>query len=260
MSRIDSLYEQYEDALFHLLMEGVAEQEGKKALEENAKLQADPSAEVPKALYNKGLRIVRRGVASNQYRAASKTAIRLVSKVAIVVMVLILSLTVAFAVSSELQSSVARWAIKHYSDHTEFSITDRGESNAPNQGIIDEDGVWAGSRLDVEVGWMPDGMDLINEGNDSQSQWLILGGSSRKVLVLLDYIGEGKTDVDTENATISFITVQNKTALLVSKESYYYRIFIPISELDGYLLLTSEGLSEEEILKVAESIEIKAVA
>ena len=260
MSRIDSLYEQYEDSLFRLLMERVAEEEGRKAMEENSRLQEDLSAEVPEALYKKGLRIVRHGVAAHQYRAAGKTAIRLVSKVAIIVMVLVLSLTVAFAVSPAMQSTVARWAIKHYSDHTEFSITNRDEGNTPKQGSIDEDGVWSGSKLDVNIGWIPDGMELVNRENDSQSQWLILRGNNRKVLVLLDYIGEGKTAVDTENATVSFITVREKTALLVSSESDYYRVFIPISELEGYLLLSSEGLSEEEFLKVAESIEIKAVA
>ena len=47
MTRREELQEAYEDAMFALLMDYVAESEGKKALEENRALQEDPDAEVP---------------------------------------------------------------------------------------------------------------------------------------------------------------------------------------------------------------------
>ena len=42
MTKREKLLEQYEDALFSLLMDEFAESEGKAALEENARLKADP--------------------------------------------------------------------------------------------------------------------------------------------------------------------------------------------------------------------------
>lgn len=47
MTNHERLTEQYEDALFALLMDSVAEEEGKKAIELNERLKADPEAEVP---------------------------------------------------------------------------------------------------------------------------------------------------------------------------------------------------------------------
>ena len=47
MTRREKLQEQYEDALFALLMDDLAVEEGKKAYEENERLKADSSFEVP---------------------------------------------------------------------------------------------------------------------------------------------------------------------------------------------------------------------
>ena len=44
MTKREQLIEQYEDALFALLMDSVAEEEGKQALELNERLKADPAA------------------------------------------------------------------------------------------------------------------------------------------------------------------------------------------------------------------------
>ena len=47
MKRQEQLQEAYEDALFTLLMNHVAELHGKQALQENRALREDPDAEVP---------------------------------------------------------------------------------------------------------------------------------------------------------------------------------------------------------------------
>ena len=43
----EQLWEDYEDALFALLMDKVAEDEGARLYEENERLRRDPAAEVP---------------------------------------------------------------------------------------------------------------------------------------------------------------------------------------------------------------------
>lgn len=47
MTKHEKLQEQYEDALFALLMEEFAVEEGKSALEENERLKRDPTFDVP---------------------------------------------------------------------------------------------------------------------------------------------------------------------------------------------------------------------
>lgn len=50
MRNRDKLVEQYEDALFALLMDEVARSEGEAALLLNEQLQNDPNAEVPEEI------------------------------------------------------------------------------------------------------------------------------------------------------------------------------------------------------------------
>ena len=58
MTRREELQEAYEDAMFALLMDYVAESEGKKALEENRALQEDPDAEIPQEVRRACLKAV----------------------------------------------------------------------------------------------------------------------------------------------------------------------------------------------------------
>lgn len=116
MTRQEKLYDDYENALFALLMDDVAIAQGQQALAENERLKADPSAVVPGDLHTRCVRTVRRKLAAGRRYTARKTAFRLVSRVAVVLMALMLTLTVAFAASPAMQTSVVSWAVEHYSD------------------------------------------------------------------------------------------------------------------------------------------------
>ena len=73
MTRREELQEAYEDAMFALLMDYVAESEGEKALEENRVLQEDPDAEVPQG--------VRRACLKEIHRAFRKKSARSVGRI-----------------------------------------------------------------------------------------------------------------------------------------------------------------------------------
>ena len=73
MTRREELQEAYEDAMFALLMDYVAESQGEKALEENRVLQEDPDAEVPQE--------VRRACLKEIHRAFRKKSARSVGRI-----------------------------------------------------------------------------------------------------------------------------------------------------------------------------------
>lgn len=60
MKTREQLQEEYEDALFALLMYDVAELEGRHAAEENERLLNDPNARVPEDLDRKCLQLINR--------------------------------------------------------------------------------------------------------------------------------------------------------------------------------------------------------
>lgn len=74
MTHQDELRENYEDALFALLMNSWAEEEGKRLNEENERLKADPAFEVPESFDRRSLRAIRRYSLMRKLRSYAKTA------------------------------------------------------------------------------------------------------------------------------------------------------------------------------------------
>lgn len=72
MHEQEKLYEQYEDAVFALLMDKVAEENGKKLLQQNEALLADPDADVPETLSKRCLRTIEKAYRKSQWKAAAK--------------------------------------------------------------------------------------------------------------------------------------------------------------------------------------------
>ena len=103
MTKQEMLYEQYNDALFRLLMHSVAQHQGQQYQEENQALKAqeDGPSETAK---RRCLRTISRQVRRGHARAAARTASRVLSKAAVVMLLVISCLTAAFAVSPVFRS------------------------------------------------------------------------------------------------------------------------------------------------------------
>jgi len=67
MNEDERLYEQYEDAFFALLMNRVAEANGKELMQKNEELLADPNAAIPESLNKRCLQILEK----NQRQSAA---------------------------------------------------------------------------------------------------------------------------------------------------------------------------------------------
>lgn len=125
MTDHERLREQYEDALFALLMEGVAESEGEEALRLNEELKKDPNAEVPKDVQKRCEKTIRSAFAQKQLRATGRTAARWLTKVAVVAVLGGLMFTAAFALSEDVRVATLNALIQVMDDRTE--ITFEGE-------------------------------------------------------------------------------------------------------------------------------------
>lgn len=84
MKAREQLQEEYEDALFALMMYDVAEIEGRRAWEENERLMNDPEAQIPDELTQKCVKLIdrhflRRKILRNIKRVILATAILLLS-------------------------------------------------------------------------------------------------------------------------------------------------------------------------------------
>lgn len=119
MTKQEMLYEQYNDALFRLLMHSVAQHQGQQYQEENQALKAQEGGPSETAK-RRCLRTISRQVRRGHARAAARTASRVLSKAAVVMLLVISCLTAAFAVSPVFRSDALRWAVATFGDHAEY--------------------------------------------------------------------------------------------------------------------------------------------
>ena len=256
MTRLERLYENYEDALFSLLMEDVAEAEGRAALEENERLKSDPSAALSKGLRRKLMGAIRRGFAVQDLRRAGRISVKVIGKVAILVLAFVLSFSIAFAASAEVREAAAEWIISTYEDHLKIVIEDNDAfRNDEEQGSSRQDKI---GNVEVDIGWLPSDMELFRSSRGEN--YIILDYRDRagtmRFRVWLSAADDGEiVSIDTENAQLSFMNIQGRAALVSATEEYS-TIFMPMDEIGGIGIIDSEGLSLETVKKITDTLTI----
>lgn len=153
----ERLMEQYEDALFALLMEGVAEAEGEKALRLNEELKKDPNAEVPEAVRKRCEKTIRAAFAKKRHRTARRTVSRWLTKAAVVAALSGLLFTAAFALSEDVRVATLNVLIEVMDDRTR--ITFEGASSEPAE-TSTKTIPGLEYHYNIALEWIPDGFKL----------------------------------------------------------------------------------------------------
>lgn len=242
MTKQEMLYEQYNDALFRLLMHSVAQHQGQQYQEENQALKAQeggPSETVKRRCLRTISRQVRRGHA----RAAARTASRVLSKAAVVMLLVISCLTAAFAVSPVFRSDALRWAVATFGDHAEYRFN-QTEGGVQYQGI--------------EVGWLPEGYELVENQNTNGTisrRYIRPSGSveQRVDIRVMNFDGEGVFKVDTE-ANQLYQTIVHDTLATVIQRDESMQIIWMYPESNCIVMLCGDNISTETALRIAQSI------
>ena len=207
MTKREQLREEYEDALFALMMDEFAVAEGEKALEENERLKKDPDFVVPTEVERRCLKTISRHCTEQSIHAAGRTFSRIVSKVAIVALVGMLLFTTAFAASPEFRANTLNWVIEVFDYRTEFSLL------SPSIGEESGD-----SGYTLKTAWLPDGYALIEENSNDSFVINTYQSSDGPEISIAVFSGTNSTlGLDTEDAVVKTIDIQGVDALLVKK-------------------------------------------
>ena len=243
MTRREYLQEQYEDSLFALLMDDVAEAEGEKALEELERLNADPDAAVPEELKRKCYQTIDRYFAARSGRRARRAVIRGFRHVAVAVLVCMLLFSAAFAAVPEVRSSTLNFMIRTFDDHAELKwVGDALGLTPPAQ------------ETRLHCGWLPEGFELTEELADSVS--ISSRFENADAYILVRWTTATNSFVDTEDASIEEMDINGYSATVISKTNYCNVIWADAA--GGYCVkIFSEGVSKEDTLRVAEQLEIE---
>lgn len=242
MTKQEMLYEQYNDALFRLLMHSVAQHQGQQYQEENQALKAQEGGPSETAK-RRCLRTISRQVRRGHARAAARTASRVLSKAAVVMLLVISCLTAAFAVSPVFRSDALRWAVATFGDHAEYRFN-QTEGGVQYQGI--------------EVGWLPEGYELVESrtANRMTSQLYIelSDGLEQSVKIqVMNFSDAGIFKVDTEADQVYQVSVQNTLATVIQREGSIQLTWM-YPESNCIVMLYDDDISTETALRIAQSI------
>ena len=116
MTRQEILREQYEDALFALLMDRMICAEGERLLEENERLKSDPNAEIPEKLMKRCRKVIAREYAKKHFASVRHFSVKLFQKAAIITLTGMLFFTGALAASETLRNNTINLIVEAFED------------------------------------------------------------------------------------------------------------------------------------------------
>ncbi len=251
MTRREQLQEQYEDALFALLMDDLAWQEGERLLEENERLKNDPGAAVPEDAMKRCLRVIDREFARKNALKAGRISWNVFKRIAIAACVSMLLFSAAFAASETVRVNTLNLLIDVCDRYTDYRFGG-GTDTADTTGF---------SGFEVE--WLPEGMTLtdqnIKSGNLCYVRKTYRGPNGEYLNIILDTLGEaGVLSVNTEDAAVEDITVNGWDASLITTD--VLQVVIPFPETTQILIVTfstEDMLPDREVfLRIVEGISL----
>ena len=242
MTRQEELREQYEDALFTLLMEEVAVAEGEEFLRESEALRGDPEAAVPEEVIRRCRRTINRCFSRQRRRSLARQFRWVFQKASVVALLGVLLFSAVYAISPEFRVGVLNLVVETLDESTDVSFMD----NPTN-----ENGT---SHVEMRVNWVPDIYQLYDEGYTDTTAWMYFeaNGDSLKIDLIA---GQGQiTSLDAEDTSTISVTINGIPGIISNKDGL---MSLTIVDFDKSLNITirSTNITTEEIIKIAENIQ-----
>ncbi len=263
MTSHEYLVENYEDALFALLMDSVAEAEGAEALLLNEELKKAPSAEVPKAVCDRCEKTIRAAFAKKRLRVTGQTVARWFTRVAVIATLCGLMFTVALAASEDFRIATLNVLIQVLDDRTEITFM----NGIFRDSIDDHKTANEGYQYHIAVDWLPSGFVFRNgQTNAAVDAVQYRGSNDGSILItFMPYQSSTVYNVNSEGCEMKDVMVQGKPATLYitradmleerfgedstiwSDMTIYW-----IDKTNGNIAeISATNLTEEEILRLA---------
>lgn len=246
MTRREKLQEQYEDALFALLMDDLAWQEGERLLEENERLKNDPAAKVPEEVMVRCRKVINREFARRRASKVGRTSWNVFRRIAVAACVAVLLFTFAFAASETVRINTLNLVISVFDRYTDYSFVPTSEVSADT------------AISGYEVGWVPEGFVLTEQDHNQYRTWNYYERGSNEVLrvTLETFYESAVTSVDTEDAVVEEITINGQSIILVTKDYYQAIMSFPESRQMLFVIYHPCDVIQEKVnlIKILENI------
>ena len=252
MTRHEELRDNYEDALFALLMDEFAEREGERLLEENERLKLDPDIVISDELDKRCIKTIDRTFAKGKRRKVKYAAYRMISRVAVAVLAVVVLFGTAYAAFPEVRIRTLNLIIELSDQAASLTMGGANSSVQNDDGasaVLNEDGTLRGYRLPE----IPEGFELDYESDTSVSALIRYANAYGESIGFSVIAAKGTVfNVDTENAEkVENISIHGYSGLLVKKGE---GIDITWADTDqnNFIMVSCDGLDEETVWGYAE--------
>ncbi len=233
------LQENYENALFALLMNEVATAEGKQAIERNKQLQQGSGAQLPEGMERRNLKVIRAHFTKKKAKAAGRYAVKGLGRLMMAVGIITVLFTTAFAASETVRLNTLNLVIEVFGESTDFQLTQSAPEGGPST---------------LSAGWLPAGFTLTEQNVSSASSWQTYENQSGNFIRIEYSESDGMTlCVDTEDAAAQGIEINGNQAF-ISKQDDLTTITWSLPDKEKFLVLASNITALDDLLHIAQEI------
>lgn len=246
----DKIMEEYEDRLFELVMQDVAEKEGKMLLEEYESYKNDPEYMPSKESIVKFTKLLDQELKKSRKVKKKRSISRVMSKVAVAALAVIIVFSSAMLTIHAFRVQVLNFLINVESKYTSVRLGDDGD--AGNQGLAVS---WTNAYVPTYV---PVGFEITNVSSTDAVKTIIYTNHKDNSLTIIyrEYTSGNTVAIDTEgSSTVQKIKINGNEGTFSIKNDT-----VTISwTMDGRLFSVQGQLSREEAEKLADSVIFKKI-
>lgn len=222
------LQENYENALFALLMDEYAKEEGAQLLALQQELEEDPDFQLPEGMEERGLKLIRKTYRKNNRKYAMKIVEKALTRVAVVVLTLNITFGAFFVSVEAFRNKVLNMVLTYCETHTTVQFT----GDAENAAIAAEDHVYT---VEDFMAVLPEGYVLASHDVNDMMETAEISGPDGIQITWLRYSASAMSNVDTENAdyTVEIELNENK-GILIEKDGTSMVVIGDISGQKAY--------------------------
>lgn len=246
--RREKLQENFEDALFALLMYEVAEQEGQRLLEENERLKLDPESAVPLEIDRRCMKKINREFAKTQRREARHTAYLVFRQVAMVVVIGMLLFVTAFATFPEVRVKTLNLVIE--ASDVATCLTLRENDITSDTGSMATGSILQGYRIPA----VSEEFVIENYCEGESSSYLRYCNMEGATIRFHIITAEGATHyVETEGAEVTPVLIHGYEGLVIEEGN---RITITWGDTDRatFVSVICDKISKEAAMSLADEV------
>ncbi len=255
MAKGEKLIENYEDALFALMMDEVAYQEGQRLLMENEQLKQTPELQISADTNKKCLKTIKREFAKQQHQKMRRVAFGTFRNAAAFAMAAFILYGSAYAAFPEVRINTLNFLIETSDVATSLILNGgTGDWNDPAKEAKTDSA--AGILMGYQLPTISEQFVIVGEGSNRVSAWIRYANEENATIYFSITNAAGTTkNVDTENAeNIEKIQIHGYEGLLVEKDE---RVNVTWGDTDhnNFVSVSCNGIDKNEVLDYAESIE-----